>query len=92
MIVQLKAFWAKLNSDVGDLWQNSRSFLIIFGVLIIFLKFRDIALNLLISGAQRIFNNATNQSGADQKQENQDNQNADSLIDNAGKFQTISRQ
>jgi hypothetical protein len=83
MLTQLKALWVKLNTNISELWSDSKVFVIIFGVLIVILKFRSILVNFIVLGAKSIFNQASQQSSADQNQESKDNNNANDLINQA---------
>lgn len=51
---KIKDFWNKLNSDIAELWKNNKLFLIIFGVLILVIKFRTIIINLLIENSKEL--------------------------------------
>jgi hypothetical protein len=82
----LSTFWAKLNTDVSELWNDSKFFVITFGVIIAVIKFREIIINFIIGNAKSIFNNAQNSSNADQNQENQDNSAAQQLINEANQL------
>lgn len=80
---KLKAFWAKLNSDIADLWEKDKLFLIIFGVLILVIKFRSILIDLIISNSKTIFNDAKKEDANLKQQEDQANQAADQLVKHA---------
>ena len=43
----------KLKLDAKTLWNDHKLFFIIFGALILLVKFRDIAIDLLVSGAKK---------------------------------------
>lgn len=53
---KIKDFWNKLNSDVNELWKTNKLFLIIFGILILVIKFRTIIIDLLIKDSKKIMN------------------------------------
>lgn len=79
----LQAFWLKLNTNLGELWQSSKWFVILFGIVILIIKFHTVLIDILISNANRIFSSATKTSDASQARENQDNQQANALIQDA---------
>lgn len=79
----LATLWAKLHTDVADLWQRDKAFLVAFGVIILVIKFREIAIDFLVSGGKKVFDKAQAQSDALQKQENNDNASADKLVEEA---------
>lgn len=83
---KLQAFWAKLNTDVGSLWQESKFFVIIFGILILVVKFRSVLISLLVADSKHIFDDATKKSDELKKQENDANSSADKLVEEAKKL------
>ena len=88
LLAQLRAslgtFGTKIGSDIGDLWEKDKAFLLIFGAVILTVKFRDIMINLIVRGGQSLFN--TTQASTDklEKQEQDDNSAADKLVQEAG--------
>lgn len=72
----LSTFWSKLNTDISELWQNSKVFVIIFGILIAVIKFHNVLIDLIVSGSKTLFQNTQQKSDSDQDQENKDNQQA----------------
>jgi hypothetical protein len=86
MGTRLKAFWAKLNTDVSELWNNSKIFVVIFGIIIVILKFRNVFMDLIVANAKDIFKDASQQGSELQDQENQNNQEADQLISDANEI------
>jgi hypothetical protein len=80
---KLKAFWAKINSSVADLWAKDKLFLILFGVLIVIVKFRDVFLSILINSAKRLFDNAQKKDAALSQEETADKTKANQLVQDA---------
>lgn len=80
---KLQAFWAKLNSGVGNLWENNKIFVIIFGVIIFVIKFREVLISLIVADSKKIFDNATKESDGLKKQEDSYNSSADKLVEKA---------
>ena len=76
-------FRSKLRTDIGELWQENKLFVFVFGALILVIKFREILINIIVANGKTIFNNATQQSAKDQKKEDQNNQDANALIKQA---------
>jgi hypothetical protein len=79
MGAKLKAFWAKVTSDVGDLWEKDKGFVIAFGIIILGVKFRDIMISLITSSGKAIFNKAQATDATLAKQEDSDKTSAESL-------------
>ncbi|HXN74905.1 MAG TPA: hypothetical protein VN855_00250 [Candidatus Acidoferrum sp.] len=86
MLEKLKAFWAKINSDVADLWQKDKAFVLLFGVLILIVKFREILISLIVANSKHLFDKAQKESDALQTQENTDNATAEKLEEDAKKL------
>lgn len=79
----LKNFWAKINADIKDLWNNNKIFFIIFGILILIVKFRDILINILVSGGKAEMDKATKQDEKLAVEENKAKTDADKLVEQA---------
>lgn len=82
----LKAFWTKLTTDVGQLWQSDKAFLIAFGAIILAIKFHNILISLVVASARNLFNSTENKTSQIQNQENQANTQANQLVDDANKL------
>lgn len=80
---KLKAFWGKLNTGIGTLWENNKIFVIVFGVLILIIKFREVIISFLVADSKRIFDNATKQSDSLKKQQDDYNSSANKLVEEA---------
>jgi len=76
-------FLDKINSDIGELWEKDKWFVIIFGALILIIKFRDILIDILVNSGKNIEKNAENKDGKLAAQENQANQQANDLVKKA---------
>lgn len=91
---KLKAFWAKIqpilstigtkiHADIADLWEKDKAFLVIFGVIILSVKFRQIMISLLVSGGKLLFAKSQQTSETLEKQEANYNSSADKLVEQA---------
>jgi hypothetical protein len=83
MITTLKAFWAKLNSDVKALWADDKVFLILFGIVIFIVKFRNLLIDLLVSNANNTVTKADKKDASLAATESKDNAQADQLVQQA---------
>jgi len=79
----LSGFWTKVNSDVADLWQKDKAFVVLFGAVILVIQFRQLLVNLIVSGSKALFNQTQTTSQAEQSKENADNTSAENLIQQA---------
>jgi hypothetical protein len=79
MLAQLKSLYAKADQDLKKLWNTDKMFLFAFGALVLFIKFRDILISLLVSSSKRIDTNAQKQDTKLAAQENQANTQANAL-------------
>jgi hypothetical protein len=79
----LQAFWAKLHADLDDLWQRDKGFLLVFGAIILALKFNRILINLIVASSKSLFNSTVASTTQVQNQENTDNNQANQLVDNS---------
>jgi len=90
MGAKIKAFfqglWAKLHTDVADLWERDKAFLIAFGAIILALNFNKALIGILSASAKSLFNSTTAKTNAIEKQENADNAQANKLVDDANKL------
>ena len=77
---KLKAFQDKLNTDISELWANDKLFLIIFGVLILIVKFRSVLISLIVENGKQIFDAATKKDAQLAASEDQNNKEADKLV------------
>lgn len=80
---KLQAFWAKLNTEISTLWENNKIFVIVFGALILIIKFREVIISFLVADSKRIFDNATKESDSLKKQQDSYNSSADKLVEEA---------
>jgi len=83
---KLKALWAKLNTDISELWASSKIFVILFGVVILIIKFHDLLMSLIVADSKSIENSAVKQDAVLSKQENAANTAADKLVSDAQKL------
>lgn len=66
--------------DAKTLWQDHKLFFILFGVVIVIVKFRNVLIDLLVSNSKWIFDNATKKSLNLSGEEKKYNDEADKLI------------
>lgn len=79
IVTTYKGIIAKASQDIKDIWAKDKGFFILFGALILTIKFRQILMNLIIGNAKALFNSAQKQSNQDQTKENQANTQANAL-------------
>ena len=81
---KLKNWWSNLESmalkGLGELWDSCRIPLVLFGTIIVILKFRNILINFLIKNAKQVYNNAQKQNQSEILKEDRDNKQADQLV------------
>lgn len=58
---QQHSFLEKFNLPFSTLWDQYKGFLIVFGILILIFKFREVIIDLLVSGAHKTVSDATKQ-------------------------------
>lgn len=87
MLDKLKQFFADLEErakqDWKLIWNSSKGYIIAFGALIAVIKFREIIISLLVSGAKKIDENAKKQDAVLVAQENKANDEANALVKQA---------
>ena len=83
MDAKLKVFSARVNQDLKDLWDKDRLFLITFGVIILFVKFRDLLISILLNSANRVQASAKKSDSKLASQENNANNEANALVEDA---------
>lgn len=76
----LKRLKELAEKDIAVLWNNYRKELIILGALILTIKFRDMVTSFLVSGAQRVFDNATKKDASEKLKEDKYNNQANDLV------------
>jgi hypothetical protein len=79
----LDALWAKLKTDVSVLWEKDKAFVILFGVVILGVKFREILISLIVASSKRLFDKTQKESDALLSQENDYNKQANDLVKKA---------
>ena len=86
---RIKDFFAKMEQDLKDLWVNNKIFVILFGVIILIVKFRSLFASFLISDSKKTFENAVAKDSTLKTEENDANQQANALVEKA-KTETLS--
>src|ERR1035437_2398125 len=79
----LKAFLLKLNTGAKELWEKDKVFVIVFGLLILIVKFKDVLISLLVASAKRTVEDAQKKDATLATQESQANTQADALVQKA---------
>lgn len=77
------SFWTKLNSGFGELWSSSKLFVIIFGVLILIIKFKSVIIDILLKDSKDVLQNTIDKDAKLQQQQNAANDAANALIKQA---------
>lgn len=80
------SFLEKLNMSPSQLWANHKAFIIVFGLLIIVVKFREIIFDMLVSGSKKMVEEAQKKSDTLQNEQNKANNQANQLIEDAKKM------
>lgn len=80
---KLKVFWAKLNSSFSDLWANNKLFLLVFGVLIVIVKFRQVLIGIIVAGSKRLLESTANKDSRLAMEEEEAKRKADELVKKA---------
>lgn len=77
------SFGDKLQMDFKDLWNNHKVFFVVFGLLVLIVKFREVLINILISSAKKTMEEAKKEDANLSSQENQAKADADALVKKA---------
>lgn len=78
-----KSFLDKFNAPMSVLWDNHKTFLIIFGLLIILFKFKDVVFDLLVNNSRKIVQDTKEQDKSLKADQDQANNKANELIKEA---------
>jgi hypothetical protein len=73
------SFTEKFSLPIGTLWSQYKVFFIIFGILILIWKFREIIIDLLVSSSREAVKDAQKQDQALRGEEKKANDQADQL-------------
>lgn len=79
-------FLDKLQMSPSELWSKYKVFLIVFGLLILILRFRDVIFDLLIKSSGRLIANSKKKSDQLQQDQNDANREANKLVEDAKKL------
>lgn len=77
---KIKNFIAKLNSSISELWAKDKIFLVVFGILILIVKFRDVIIDILLKSAKTEMDQAGKKDEKLAQQENQAKEDAAALV------------
>lgn len=73
----------KFQMSLTDLWNNHKIFLILFGLVIVIVKFREVLIDLLISGGKKDMEEARKKDAVLANEENRAKSDADALVKKA---------
>jgi len=76
-------FKAKASKDLSELWKDYKGFLIVFGALILTLKFRELLVSFLLNSSKRFFQGAQKKSASLDLKENKDDAQSNALVEQA---------
>ena len=83
---KIKSFISRLDQPIIDLWNNDRVFLLIFGLIIVIVKFRGLLISFIVAASQAMIKKddtintiLVNQENQDNNEANQDVQQANNL-------------
>lgn len=76
----LANFKSLLSKDISELWDNYKSFLLVFGAIVLTVKFRQILIDLIVKASKSLFNSAEKKSSSLQEKEDINNKKADELV------------
>jgi len=79
----LQAFWTKLNTDLADLWKTEKWFVILFGTIMLIIKFRQAIISAIVFSSKLLFESTEKKSDELQQDENKANDQANQLVDDA---------
>jgi zona occludens toxin (predicted ATPase) len=77
------SFQDKLKMDAKSLWNDHKLFFIVFGVLVLIVKFRDILIDILVSSSKSTMEDAKKEDAKLSTQENQAKADADKAVQDA---------
>lgn len=80
------SFFEKFNAPLDVLWDKYKIFLIVFGVLILMVKFREVLIDILVDSSRKTVSDATKQDAALKGEENKANDQANQLKQEASKL------
>ena len=79
MLDKVRQFFSNLKSDLKVLWLRNAGIIIIASVVFVFLKFRDLLLDIFIGSAKRLFKQTEQKSDQLGEQEKQLSSQGDAL-------------
>lgn len=84
--MQELSFKEKLEAPLTVLWTNYKWFLIIFSLLILAYKFKDVIIDILLKNSKRVLSETSKKSDSLLKEENKMNEQANNLIEESNKL------
>lgn len=76
-------FLGKFSLGFKELWNNHKLFLIVFGILIVVIKFREVLIDILVTSAKTLLANTKKESATLQAEQDEANKKADDLVKKA---------
>lgn len=87
LLSRLSQAWVRIRDlaekDMATLWSEYKTPLILFGSVILTIKFRQWLIDLIVSSSKKLFENAQKQDQALQNEENKNSAQADALVKEA---------
>lgn len=83
MLESLKAAWAKLKEQIASLWDKDKGWIVAIVAVGLFVKFRDILIDILINSAKRVKDDADKKDQKLSTEETQLKQQADAAVQDA---------
>ena len=83
---QSPSFIEKLQMEPAALWKSYKVFFIVFGLLILVIKFRETIIDILVSSSKVTLDNTQKQDTQLKADENKTNSQANKLVDYAKKL------
>lgn len=80
---QNPTFLEKMKMSPSQLWDKHKWFLIIFGLLMLAIKFQDVIFDLLVKNSRKTMDEAVKKSNTLQNEQNQANSQANQLVKEA---------
>ena len=85
---KIKDFIALLKADSVAAWNQNKALFIALGAIVLTIKFRQILIDIIVSGSKALMAKTQKKSDADQTKENQANAQADALVKDAQELPT----
>ena len=80
---KLKALWTKVSGEVVDIWEKEKILLIALAAVILTIWFREALIAVIVLMGKRLYNSTKSATDALQKEENNANNQANQLVQDA---------